>query len=55
MAQAQPRSKTAVVKKESEYTANAVMASLDIQEPEPVNGKVSQRTVLHDGTIREDY
>lgn len=55
MAQAQPRSKSAVVKKEIEETATAVVASLDEHEPEPVKGKAPKRTVLHNGTIREDY
>ncbi len=55
MAQAHPRNKNAVAKTEVEATATAVVASLDEHEPEPVKGKVPQRTTLHDGTIREDY
>ena len=53
MAQTQPRNKSNVAKPEVEATA--VVASLDVHEPEPVKGKVPQRTTLHDGTIREDY
>ena len=53
MAQQQPRSKNTAVKKETEDTC--VVASFDIHETVPVNGKAAQRTVLHDGTIREDF
>lgn len=53
MAQTQPRNKSNVVKTEVEATA--VVASLDVHEPEPGKGKAPQRTKLDDGTIREDY